>query len=47
MGAANMRRSQGRRAVARVAITAAVVAVVTVVAAWGGTVAALADVIWT
>lgn len=42
-----MRRGQGRRTVARMAITAAVVAAVTVAAAWGGVVAALADVVWT
>lgn len=38
-----MRRGQARRAVVRVAITAAIMAV----AAWGGAVAALADVVWT
>jgi hypothetical protein len=42
-----MRRGQARRAVVRVAITAAIMAVATAVAAWGGAVAALADVVWT
>jgi len=42
-----MRRGQGRRTVVRVAITAAVMVVVTAVAAWAGAATALADAVWT